>query len=217
LEENIENEIEIPQLSRSETIRKKIKGFIKKHYKVRSKLVPIHSTQEMTENPLLRPAEEDPAHDLEKKDFLIKLAKALHVYGSPVYRTEYSLTFASTALGIQGMFAVFPTLLLTSFGDFERDPSKSESHILRVNQGFHCEKLALVDSLADQICERKISLLVAKHELDRIIHSPPRYKSWIKLLSFSSSAACIAPLFFGGNRLDRLFSESFLWFNGRIF
>jgi hypothetical protein len=39
---------------------------------------------------------------------------------------------ASKALGIEGDFAVMPTLLIISFGDKTRDPAKSQTHIMRL-------------------------------------------------------------------------------------
>lgn len=107
----------------------------------------------------------------------------------------------TSALEIQGMFAVLPSLLIISFGDFDRDPgtsrvqfsslffsAKSETHILRCNQGLNCEKLMLVDELADRIIMKKLNpgtlsskciqvnyLVQGLQELDEIIQSPPRY------------------------------------------
>jgi uncharacterized membrane protein YjjP (DUF1212 family) len=68
------------------------------------------------------------------------------------------MTACATALGLQGMFALFPTLLVGSFGDFDRNPAKADTHILRIDQGLNLEKLARVDDLADRVAGRRVSL-----------------------------------------------------------
>jgi uncharacterized membrane protein YjjP (DUF1212 family) len=120
-------------------------------------------------------SEEELKQGIAKKDFLIRLAKSMHTYGSPVYRTEYSMTFATASLGMEGMWCLFPTLLLASFGEGDRNPAKSVTHILRIDQGLNCEKLARVDELADRVIARAVQLDDANAELDHIIQSPGRF------------------------------------------
>ncbi len=63
-----------------------------------------------------------------RKSFLLQLTKALHMYGAPVYRTEYNMIYASRSLGIKGNFVALPTFIIISFGDEDNDPAKSDTH-----------------------------------------------------------------------------------------
>lgn len=105
------------------------------------------------------------------------------------------------------MFAVLPTLLMISFADESKDPAKSQTHLLRADQGLHSEKLYLVDELAERVSKQEIGLDEAEKELDAILNQPPRYPHWVQILCFGFSSACIAPFFFGGG-----WSEFFISF-----
>eukprot|EP01114_Cavostelium_apophysatum_P018486 TRINITY_DN5724_c0_g1_i2.p1 TRINITY_DN5724_c0_g1~~TRINITY_DN5724_c0_g1_i2.p1 ORF type:complete len:563 (+),score=64.31 TRINITY_DN5724_c0_g1_i2:148-1836(+) len=140
----------------------------------------------------------------EKKAFILKLTKALHIFGSPVHRTEYDMMYCCQALGVEGMFAIMPSMIIVSFGEADGDPTKSQTHILRVNQGLHCEKLLLAGELADHLACKKISVEQADDLLTEIIALKNRYNWKIKTICLGISSGCIAPLFFGGAQWELL-------------
>jgi len=112
------------------------------------------------------------------------------------------MLFACKGIGLDAMFAVLPSLILICFGDIDRDPSKSDTHVLRVEQSLHCEKLALVDELCDAIGFRTITVEEGIERLDEILKMPPRFGFWITIICSAMSSGCIAPLFFGGGWIE---------------
>lgn len=116
-----------------------------------------------------------------KKVFLIKLTKALHIFGSPVHRTEFNMTYSCRALGVDGMFAIMPSMIIVTFGDSLKDPAKSETHILRVDQGLNCEKLMKMEQLADGIISQRLTIEQAHDTLNEILQKGSLYNRWIKV------------------------------------
>lgn len=61
----------------------------------------------------------------QRRNFLTLLATALHAYGSSAARTEYLIEQAASTLGVDVAVAVFPTLVLLSFGEGHDDGCRS--------------------------------------------------------------------------------------------
>ncbi len=60
-----------------------------------------------------------------KRSFLLKLAVALHSYGSSASRTEYLIDRAAECLNVETSIAVFPSLILLSFPmSDDHDPTR---------------------------------------------------------------------------------------------
>ncbi|ORX41640.1 hypothetical protein BCR36DRAFT_363868 [Piromyces finnis] len=81
-------------------------------------------------------------YQFDKEDFIVRLGKALYLYGSPTFRTECTLRSVSKLLGLQGEFASFPTLILLSFSNYNNNETlNSESHLLLTPTGYNLGKL----------------------------------------------------------------------------
>jgi len=81
-------------------------------------------------------------YQFDKEDFIVRLGKALYLYGSPTFRTEATLRSVSKLLGIQGEFASFPTLILLSFSNYKTNETlNSENHLLLTPTGYNLGKL----------------------------------------------------------------------------
>ncbi len=60
-----------------------------------------------------------------RRRFLLRLAVALHAYGSSAARTEYLIDKAADRLEVETSIAVFPSLILLSFPSVdENDPTR---------------------------------------------------------------------------------------------
>jgi uncharacterized membrane protein YjjP (DUF1212 family) len=60
-----------------------------------------------------------------RRRFLLRLAVALHSYGSSAARTEYLIDKAADRLEVETSIAVFPSLILLSFPSVdENDPTR---------------------------------------------------------------------------------------------
>jgi len=101
-------------------------------------------------------------YQFDKEDFIVRLGKALYLYGSPTFRTECTLRSVSKLLGLHGEFASFPTLILLSFSNYNtNDAINSESHLLLTPTGYNLGKLEEVVQITHDL----------KMEMKNIMHS----------------------------------------------
>ena len=63
--------------------------------------------------------------------FLMRLARALHAYGTPAHRLENALQTVGRRLGVEGQYLVTPTSIVASIGD----PASPQAFLERVEPG----------------------------------------------------------------------------------
>jgi uncharacterized membrane protein YjjP (DUF1212 family) len=142
-----------------------------------------------------------------RRRFLLRLAVALHSYGSSAARTEYLIDKAADRLEVETSIAVFPSLILLSFPSVdENDPTRKEIHLLTVDSNLDVDKLGRADELANHVGKEGVPLLLAYWRLKAIASSPPEFGNWWRLFSFALSASMSALLFFNGSLWDGAFS-----------
>ncbi|KAJ7526929.1 hypothetical protein O6H91_16G027900 [Diphasiastrum complanatum] len=150
-----------------------------------------------------------------RRRFLLRLAVALHSYGSSASRTEYLIEKAANRLNIEVDIAVFPALILMSFPDVNHGRSGVNSntlttavkdvHLLTVDANLDVDKLGRADELANKVGKEGEPLVKSYLQLKKIATSPPEFGKWWRLFSFALSASMAAPLFFEGNMWDACF------------
>ncbi|KAJ3128417.1 hypothetical protein HK098_004493 [Nowakowskiella sp. JEL0407] len=83
---------------------------------------------------------------------LLRLARALVLFGAPSYRVETRITTAAEYLGVPLSIIILPNLLLVAFGNgTSRHPSQTT--FIPLSQGFEIGKLADVDRVARKCLE----------------------------------------------------------------
>ena len=129
--------------------------------------------------------------------FALKLALALHRYGTPAHRLEQTMDMLMQQLGLQGEFFALPTSLFASFGR----PETYRTSMMRGETGdVNLEKLCLLDELADDIIQKRTSLEHGKRRLDEITHHPQRFSPPLLVLASGLGTAIAARVFGGGWR-----------------
>lgn len=142
-----------------------------------------------------------------RRRFLIRLAMALHSYGSSAARTEYLIDKAADKLDIKANISVFPSLILLSFPGVDlNDPNQKEIHMLTVDPDLDVDKLGRADELANRVGHEGAPLSLAYWRLKAIASSPPEFGKWWRLFGFALSSSMSSLLFFNGSLWDALFS-----------
>lgn len=141
--------------------------------------------------------------EINKKIALImKLAKALHIYGATAQGLEAALGNIVTKLGIQGEFFATPTVIMASF---ETDFGQRQS-LVRVKPGnVNLEKMTKLDMIGDKIIAGQIEISAAMTEIDEIVKSPSNYPPFFEASAFSLVAGA-ASVFFGSGIPELLVS-----------
>lgn len=129
--------------------------------------------------------------------FLVKLARGLHMYGTPAHRIEQALEVATERLGLPSQFFSLPTVILAAFGA----PEQRSTGLIRVQPGsVHLEKLVLLDEVMKQLLRGEVSPEQAAAAVDAIEARPARYPAWLTVAAFALASACAARFFAGGAR-----------------
>ncbi|KAG0045925.1 hypothetical protein BGZ83_008859 [Gryganskiella cystojenkinii] len=139
---------------------------------------------------------------LQRQDLLIRLCKSLIRYGAPSHRIEMAMEAMCKTFGVDGSFAFLPGLMMISFGD--TDTHTSETHLIKVAQGFDMGRLAKVNRIARAVVYGQIEPGEALTELKAVNSEKQPYGLWIMLVSYAVSSGLIAPLVFKGSWYDML-------------
>ncbi|KAI9346594.1 hypothetical protein BDR26DRAFT_855807 [Obelidium mucronatum] len=147
----------------------------------REKRASISSTQART------------AEETLKRDFILKLARALTQYGAPSHRLEYHLSHVSKALHVEAEFVIIPGVVMSSFGGGES--AKSSTHFVRQSQGINMGKLAQVNALCLTLTQNLITVHNAVELLEGV-KAASDYPWWIGILIFPVSSFGVALVLF---------------------
>jgi uncharacterized membrane protein YjjP (DUF1212 family) len=129
--------------------------------------------------------------------FLVKLARGLHMYGTPADRIEQALEIATRRLGIPSRFFSLPTVILASFGD----PELRSTGLIRVEPGsVHLEKLVLLDDVMKELLRGELTPEQAAARADAIETAPQRWGGGAQLAANALASGCAALAFGGGAR-----------------
>ncbi|MCV6613975.1 MAG: threonine/serine exporter family protein [Cellvibrionaceae bacterium] len=129
-----------------------------------------------------------------KRKFLIRLAKALHQFGTPAYRLEAHLNKLAEALGLGGSFMVAPTALTIMLWP-AGDRANEYHYSVRVKPGdLDLGSLARTDQLVDDLLTTDMPLEEALDKLRAISDAPAPYPHWLNLIAFGLSGGAFAML-----------------------
>ncbi len=141
------------------------------------------------------PAPPAPANGSPER-FLQRLARALHVYGTPVHQVEDTLDRAAARLGVTAQFSATPTSILMSFGaEHER------TRLLRLEPGAQdLGRLTQVTQVARGVAAGTLSPADGTVRLDAIATAPVPYPAYLTVLAFALTSTCAARFLGGGPR-----------------
>lgn len=128
-------------------------------------------------------------------DFLIELARRLHMYGTSAQRLEGAVSQVARRLRIEADVWSNPTGMILSFPDPERGPAYSMTRVIRLEPGEeNLGRLAAADGIAEDVLAGRLDIadgLEAMRALDRPRH--PHSFFWT-VLSFGLASASVTGL-----------------------
>ncbi|WP_299974006.1 threonine/serine exporter family protein [uncultured Pseudoteredinibacter sp.] len=130
-----------------------------------------------------------------KRKFLIRLAKALHKFGTPAHRLEAHLNNLAAAMELEGSFLVAPTALTFVLWPKGERGNQEYHYTVRVKPGeLDLGSLARTDLLVDELINGERDLADALARLEDITSRPPPYPHWLNLIAFGVSGGAFAML-----------------------
>ncbi|MEP6834550.1 MAG: threonine/serine exporter family protein [Gemmatimonas sp.] len=128
------------------------------------------------------------AHDAATQ-FLLELARTLHVYGTPANRLEASLLSVAERLGLAAQFFSTPTSLLVGIGPAVHQ----QVHLLRVEPGApNLGHLSELSSITRDVVEGTADPAEGYRRIAALLSGPPRWPTALRMLAYVLSSGAIA-------------------------
>ncbi|KAG5923281.1 hypothetical protein E4U42_005000 [Claviceps africana] len=140
------------------------------------------------------------AETLSRQGYIIKLCRALMLFGAPTHRLEEYLTMTARVLEIDGQFLYLPGCMLISFDD--RTTHTTEVRIVRTTQGIDLGKLKDVHHIYKEVMHDIIGADEGMHLLEELMSSRDKFHDWTRVLVFGLTSATCAPFSFSARLID---------------
>lgn len=139
----------------------------------------------------------DDSRSQDAATFLMRLARALHAYGTPSHRLEEALEAMSAELGIEAQYLATPTSIVASIGPERRQ----ETYLVRVEPGeTNLDKLTSLNEIMRRVEEGELGARQGAAEVERVVSAPMRYGPVATGLAYAVTSGTAAVFFGGGWR-----------------
>ncbi|KAK1002023.1 hypothetical protein LTR91_005119 [Friedmanniomyces endolithicus] len=137
---------------------------------------------------------------LVRQKYLLKLCRALMLYGAPTHRLEEYMNMSARVLEIQAQFLYIPGSMIMSFDDPETHTT--EVKLVRVTQGLDLGKLRDVHEVYKEVVHDRIGVDEATSRLNAVLIKPDKHSKWLRIPVYGLAAASVGPFAFGARLID---------------
>lgn len=137
---------------------------------------------------------------IQRQRFILKLCRALMMYGAPTHRLEDYLKLTARALEVDAQFLYLPGCMIIAFDD--KSTHTSDVKIVRVAQGCDIGKLEAVHTTYKNVLHGASDIHAGIDELEELIESPTLYKLPVVILAYGVAAVAVGPFGFGSSFID---------------
>lgn len=137
---------------------------------------------------------------LQRQRFIMRMCRALMLFGAPTHRLEEYMVMTSRVLEIDGQFIYFPGCMIVAFGDAAT--RTSEVHLIRCTQGLNLSKLSDTHAIYKGVIHDLIGVEDAAAKLEELLKKRNRYSPWMCVFFYGLGSAAVCPFAFSGNWYD---------------
>ncbi|KIW08252.1 uncharacterized protein PV09_01179 [Verruconis gallopava] len=130
---------------------------------------------------------------LKRQQYLIRMCRAMMLYGAPTHRLEESLAQSAKILDINSQFLYIPGCMFISFDDYLTHTA--EVKIVRCNQGVNLSKLKDTHEIYKEVLHDIIGLDDALSRLDEVINAKDRYPLWLNVIMYGLASTAVSTFF----------------------
>ncbi|KAG5967052.1 hypothetical protein E4U57_001381 [Claviceps arundinis] len=135
-----------------------------------------------------------------RQQYLIKLSRALIMYGAPPHQLEGYMSMSSRALEIEGKFFYIPGGMAISFARSTAGPA--EVKLVKVSEGMDLGRQQDVYDILMDVAHDRLGVEEGERRLDGVSGARPKSKVWFRILMYGLASACVAPFGFEGRLVD---------------
>ncbi|KAI0166494.1 DUF1212-domain-containing protein [Xylariaceae sp. FL1272] len=136
---------------------------------------------------------------LKRQNYIIKMCRALMLFGAPTHRLEEYLATTAKVLEIDSQFLYIPGCMVISFDDVLTHTT--EVRIVRTAQGVSLGKLKDVHEIYKEVLHDVICLDDALFRLDQVINRKELYPTWLTVAMYGFASAAVS-IFFKARLID---------------
>jgi uncharacterized membrane protein YjjP (DUF1212 family) len=133
------------------------------------------------------------ANILKRQQYIIRMCRALMLFGAPTHRLEEYLATTAKVLEINSQFLYIPGCMIISFDD--NLTHTAEVKIVRTAQGVNLGKLKDTHDIYKEVLHDVISLDEALARLDEVINAKDRHPRWLTVLMYGLASAAVSCFF----------------------
>ncbi|EEQ41801.1 putative pheromone-regulated membrane protein [Clavispora lusitaniae] len=137
---------------------------------------------------------------LQRQRFIIRMCRALMLYGAPTHRLEEYMVMTSRVLEIDGQFVYFPGTMIVAFGDAAT--RTSEVHLVRCAQGLNLSKLSDTHKIYKDVIHDLTGVEEAIKKLEALMSRKNMYSPWVCVFLYGIGSASVCTWSFGGGWWD---------------
>ncbi|KAK8154425.1 hypothetical protein BKA80DRAFT_320260 [Phyllosticta citrichinensis] len=135
-----------------------------------------------------------------RQRYLLKLCRALMLFGAPTHRLEDCMKMSARVLEIESQFLYIPGCMIISFDD--STTHTTEVKLVRVSQGVELGKLRDTHACYKDVVHDRIGVEEATQRLEEILKRPTKFKPWTLVPVYGLASACVGPFAFEARLID---------------
>ncbi|KAG9191856.1 DUF1212-domain-containing protein [Alternaria panax] len=133
------------------------------------------------------------ANILKRQQYIIRMCRALMLFGAPTHRLEEYLATTAKVLEINSQFLYIPGCMIISFDD--NLTHTAEVKIVRTVQGVNLGKLKDTHDIYKEVLHDVIGLDEALARLEDVINAKDRHPRWLTVLMYGLASAAVSCFF----------------------
>lgn len=130
---------------------------------------------------------------LQRQKYILKMCRALMLFGAPSHRLEEYLSTTAKVLDMECQFLYIPGCMIVSFDDVLTHTT--EVKMVRAPQGVNLGKLQDVHLIYKEVLHDIISLDEAVSRLESIVKANNRWPTWLCVIMYGLASAAVSTFF----------------------
>ena len=137
---------------------------------------------------------------LARQRFIVKLGRALMLYGFPTHRLVDCMRSCARVLQLETQFLYIPGCMIISFDD--STIHTAEVKMVKVKEGIDLGRLKDTHTVYKNVLHDMMGVEEATQNLDEILNAKPKYNKWIIVAAYGFASAFVGPFAFSARLID---------------
>ncbi|BCS23509.1 threonine/serine exporter family protein [Aspergillus puulaauensis] len=134
------------------------------------------------------------------RKYVLKVCRALILFGAPTHRLEKYVHHTGEALNLHIQSFYMPGCMIMSFDNQVQE--SIDRQIIRSNQALNLAKLYDVHTVYKNVIHKKTTVEDAVTQIDEITDKPEYFPLWLRVLVYGLASMCIGPVSYNAQPVD---------------